>query len=171
MIKKILLIVSIILVLCIGVFFLLVKHNLPRSFHHTYTKNTDLKGENVKGLHLFDNIRDKKFLDTYGEQLHESAKNENHKYFKIEKDIEIAVNGKGEIVRFIVGGEVPTSKGIKVGDSLKKVKVAYGKKNYFRSEQGVNILGYVDKKRNQSIEFWHYEDKILFYRFDDNSME
>ncbi|RFU70612.1 hypothetical protein D0469_05620 [Peribacillus saganii] len=171
MLKKIGLIIIILSLLLTGVFFLLIKHNLPRSYHHTFTASTELKGENINGMNLFDNINDKKFLDKYGEELLESANNENHKYFKIDSDIEIAVNKYGEIVRFIVGRDVATSKGIKVGDSVKKVKSAYGKNSYLRSEQGVNILGYVDKKRNQSIEFWHVQNMVIFYRFDHNSMK
>lgn len=171
MVKKTVRSVSLILVFCIGFFFLFVNHNLSRSFHHKWTATTDLYEENINGMNLFDNIRDQEFLDKYGEQLHESAKTETHTYFQIEKNIEIAVNSNGEIMRFIVNGKVPTSKGVREGDSIKEVKAAYGKKKYSRVEQGVDILGYVDKKRYQSIEFWHYKDKVLFYRYDDNSMK
>lgn len=41
---------------------------------------------------------------------------------------------------------------------------------YKRTEQGVDILGYVDQRNHQSIEFWYGHNRILFYRLDDNSM-
>lgn len=171
MVKKARLIVSMILVLGVGFFFLFVNHNLPRSFHHKWTATTNLHEENINGLHLFDNISSQAFVDTYGELLHEHKKTDDHTYFQLQKTIQIAVNAQGEIMRISADGNVQTSKGIKEGDSLKKVKAAYGKHTYSREEQGIDILGYVDKKRNQSIEFWHYEGKVLFYRFDDNTMK
>lgn len=148
-----------------------MNHNLPRSFHHKWTATTDLHEENINGLYLIDNISNQAFVDTYGEHFHENKKTEDHTYFQLQKNIQIAVNAKGEIMRISADGNVLTSKGIKEGDSLKKVKAAYGENTYSREEQGVDILGYVDKKRNQSLEFWHYKDKVLFYRFDDNTMK
>ncbi|MEC1520719.1 hypothetical protein P9D43_01570 [Neobacillus niacini] len=63
-------------------------------------------------------------------------------------------------------------KGIEVGDSIQKAKDLYGNRYYTRIEQGVTIIGYVDKKHNQSLEFWcDSKNKIILYRLDDNSME
>lgn len=150
----------------------LLKDNFGRSFHHKYTENTNLSNENMNGFYLFENINDEKFLNTYGKPTHKSADNEFYNYYLINDGVEIAVNSKGEILRFIVENrEEPTSKGIRVGDSLEKARSSYGDNFYERLEQGVYILGYVDKKNHQSIEFWHYNNKILFYRFDDNSMD
>ncbi|MGG2065902.1 hypothetical protein [Bacillus sp. S14(2024)] len=65
-----------------------------------------------------------------------------------------------------------TAKGIKIGDKKKEIIQAYGNNYYFRTEQGTNIIGYVDKKRGISMEFWlSFDDKIIFYRLDNKSME
>lgn len=150
----------------------LLKHNFGRSFHHKHTENTNLSNENMNGFYLFENINDEKFLDIYGKQIRKSADHDIYNYYLIDNGIEIATNSKGEILRFLVESKKePTSKGIRVGDSLEKAKSAYGDNFYERLEQGVYILGYIDKKNHQSIEFWHYDNKIFFYRFDDNSMD
>ncbi|MCC2420468.1 MULTISPECIES: hypothetical protein [Bacillus cereus group] len=65
-----------------------------------------------------------------------------------------------------------TAKGIKIGDKKEDVIRKYGNNYYFRMEQGTNIIGYIDKKRYISIEFWlSYDDKVVFYRFDNKLME
>ena len=93
-------------------------------------------------------------------------------YFELKKGIEIAVNEKSEITRFIItDSNLETVKGIKIGDNKEDVIKAYGKNHYFRSEQGANIIGYVDKGRDTSIEFWLYENKVIMYRLDNKSMD
>jgi len=172
MYKKAILITISIFLLLTGSLIFLLKHNFNRSFHHKYTANTNLSSENMNGFYLYDNIHDEKFLKAYGRQNHKSFDHDVYNYYTIDNDIQIATNQQDEILHFSVANkDVPSSKGIKVGDSLKKVKAAYGKNFYKRSEQGVDILGYVDKRNHQFIEFWHYQDKVLFYTLDDNSMK
>ncbi|MEH6908848.1 hypothetical protein V7008_24720, partial [Neobacillus drentensis] len=90
----------------------------------------------------------------------------------IQDGVVIATNDKGDILRFIIGTGIPIAKGIEVGESINKVKALYGKEYYKRVEQGVDIIGYVDKKHHQSLEFWYDPQKnIILYRLDDNSME
>jgi hypothetical protein len=166
--KIILIVVLLLLVASI----IMLKPSFPRSFHHFITSSTDLKKENINGLHLLDNINDKKFLNIYGEQTSKSQDNDLYNYYKIQDGVEIAVDDKGDILRFIIEIGIPTAKIIEVGDSIDKAKALYGKNYYKRVEQGVDIIGYVDKNHHQSLEFWYnLQNKIIMYRLDDNSME
>ena len=70
-----------------------------------------------------------------------------------------------------IDSNLETVKGIKIGDNKEDVIKAYGKNHYFRSEQGANIIGFVDKERNTSIEFWLFNDKVEFYKLDIKSMK
>ena len=53
-----------------------------------------------------------------------------------------------------------------VGDKNDKIIELYGDNYYSRIEQGTNIIGYVDKEKDYSIEFWLGEEGVIFYRFD-----
>jgi hypothetical protein len=146
--------------------------SFPRSFHHFVTSGTNLENENINGLYLFNNVEDKKFVKMYGKQTFKSQDNNLNNYYKLRDGVEIGTNDKGDILRFIIGKGISTAKGIEVGDSINKAKAVYGKKYYKRVEQGVDIIGYVDKKHHQSLEFWYDPQKnIISYRLDDISME
>lgn len=146
--------------------------SFPRSFHHFVTSGTNLENENINGLYLFQNVKDKKFVEMYGKQTFESQDNNLYQYYRIQDGVEIGTNDKGDILRFIIGTGISTAKGIEVGDSINKAKAIYGKKYYKRVEQGVDIIGYVDKQHHQSLEFWYDSQKnIISYRLEDNSME
>jgi hypothetical protein len=170
-VKKRILITAV-LVFFIGTVFFWLKPHFPRTFHHRIASHTDLHNENINGFYLFDDIHSDRFISVYGEQKQKSRETENYGYYKIKDGLEIATNEKGGIFRFIVESSgIPSAKGIIVGDSISKVKKAYGENFYKRTEQGVDILGYVDQRNHQSIEFWYGHNRILFYRLDDNSMK
>jgi len=162
----------IILLVIIGLSFpSIISPNLGRSFHHIFTQSTDLNGEEVEGLKLYDNISSDKIVSLYGKQIEQSRDVAKYNYFQLRKGIEVAVNSKGEILRFIITDrDLETAKEIKLGDSDIDVKNAYGNNYYYRREQGVDILGYIDKIKNTSIEFWMHDNKVVFIRFDDTSM-
>lgn len=165
-----------IVVTCVVVFtlasvFLFLKPHFPRTCHQRITGHTDLHKENIHGFYLFDDIHSDRFIRFYGEQKHKSRDTESYIYYKLEEGLEIATNKRGGIFRFIIDSSgIPTEKGIEVGDSIAQVKKAYGDNFYKRTEQGVDIVGYVDQKTHQSIEFWYSHDRIMFYRLDDHSM-
>jgi hypothetical protein len=153
-------------------FTILLDHNFSRSYHHTFTKTTDLSKENIEGLYLNDNFNSEKITKKYGKISEQSRDVEHYNYYKLRKGIEIATNKSGKITRFIItDSNLKTVRGIKIGDKKEDVIKAYGKNNYFRSEQGFDIIGYVDKKNGISIEFWLVNDKVSFYRLDDKSMK
>lgn len=53
---------------------------------------------------------------------------------------------------------------IRVGDTLQEVIQKYGTQYYKRVEQGMSIIGYVDRTNNTFIEFWHYNEEIYEIR-------
>jgi len=146
-------------------------HTFPRSYHHTFTKTTDLSKENIEGLLLKDDFNSEEITKNYGKKTEQSRNVTGYDYFGLKKGIEIAVNEQGTITRFIIDSNLETVKGIKIGDNKKAVIKAYGKNHYFRSEQGADIIGYVDKERDISIEFWLFNDKVEFYKLDIKSMK
>ncbi|PFS11311.1 hypothetical protein COK55_22895 [Bacillus cereus] len=152
---------------------LLFDYNFPRSYHHTFTKTTDLSKENVEGMFVNDDFYSEDILQKYGKKTETSRDVIGYDYFELKKGLEVAVNKTGKITRFIVNdSNLETEKGIKIDDQKKDVIRKYGNNYYFRMEQGTDIIGYIDKKRRISIEFWLSEDdKVVFYRFDNKSME
>lgn len=166
----------IIFVASIGIVFLLsaftLDQNFPRSYHYLITSTTNLGNESVDGLSLNDDYYSKKISEKYGKKTEQSRDVQNYDYFHLSNGIEVAINKKGKITRFIItDSSLETAKGIKIGDTKKDVIQAYGDNYYFRIEQGLDIIGYVDKKRNISIEFWLADNKVNCYRLDNKSMK
>lgn len=163
----------ILFIVFIGLFFnSIVKPNLGRSLHHAFASSINLHDENIEGLKLFDDIQSKEIVSIYGIQTVQSRNVTGYQYFQLRKGVEVAVNKEGQILRFIVTDNIiETVKGIKLGDEGANIKDKYGNNNYFRREQGTDILGYVDKTRNISIEFWMYDDEVVLIRLDDTSMK
>lgn len=153
-------------------FNIIISPNLSRSFHHAFTKSIDLKAENIEGLKLYDNIHSDKIVSMYGKQTQQSPNSIEYNYFQLRKGIEVVGNSKGEVLRFIVTDKVlETAKGIKLGDNDIKVKDVYGNNYYSRREQGAEIMGYIDKEKSISIEFWMHDNKVVLIRLDDISMK
>lgn len=168
--KIIILMTTIVIILSLFVFSF--DHTFSRSYHHAFTKTTNLGMENIEGLFLNDNFYSEEISQKYGNKTEQSRDVTNYDYFELKKGIEVAVNKTGKITRFIIyDSDLETVKGINIGDKKDDVIKAYGNNYYFRSEQGANIIGYVDKKRDISIEFWLFNNKVDMYRFDNSSMK
>ena len=166
----------IIIVTLIGIILLLsafsLHHTFPRSYHHTFTKTTDLGKENIEGLFVNADFYSEELSQKYGKKNEQSRNVTDFDYFELKNGIEVAVNKKGEITRFIVtDSNLETAYGIKIGDEKKDIIKAYGDNYYSRSEQGADIIGYVDKKKEISLEFWLYDTKVNFYKLDNQSMK
>ncbi|MGE7768616.1 hypothetical protein [Peribacillus sp. NPDC096540] len=167
---------NIIIFITIGILLLLTvfsfNHTFSRSYHHTFTKTTDLSKENIEGLFLNDDFYSEEITKKYGKKTEQSRDVTGYDYYELRKGIEVATNKSGKITRFnITDRNLETVKVIKIGDKKEDVIKAYGKNHYFRLEQGVDIIGYVDKKRDISIEFWLFDDKVEFYRLDNKLMK
>ncbi|MED5016751.1 hypothetical protein P9847_05465 [Paenibacillus chibensis] len=95
-------------------------------------------------------------------------------YYTWEYGTKVATNfNDNQIIRIIVyESRFVTSKGIQVGDSKENIIQAYGNHYYKRVEQGFDIIGYVDKRLNRTIEFWLTGENIVYsIRLDKGSME
>ena len=164
--KKIIASILIMSTVLLGSFYF--KANFSRSYHHTFAKSTDLGKENIEGIYLNDEIDSGKIVSKYGKISDFSHDNVLYNYYFLREGIEVATNkDENKIIRFIVNDKnLKTEKGIKVGDKKDKIIELYGDNYYSRLEQGTNIIGYVDKEKDYSIEFWLGEEGIIFYRFD-----
>jgi len=165
-----------IIVASIGIILLLSAFTLgqtfPRSYHHLLTNTTNLGKEDIDGLSLNNDFYSGKISEKYGKELEKSRDVENYDYFELTNGIEVAVDKKGKITRFIITERgLETAKGIKIGDTKEDIIKAYGDNYYFRVEQGANIIGYVDKERERSLEFWLFDNEVNLYRLDNNLMQ
>ncbi|AFS79701.1 hypothetical protein Curi_c27080 [Gottschalkia acidurici 9a] len=150
----------------------IIKPNLGRGTHHILAESTDLSEENIEDLRLHDNIRSSKIISKYGDKMKESRDVVDYNYFNLRKGIEVAVNSEDEILRVIAtDDELKTSKGIKIGNNDTDIRSAYGNDSYYRREQGMDIIGYIDKEKSCSIEFWMVDNKVELIRFDESLMK
>lgn len=169
--KKSFLSAIVILLIGLGIYFAFTVYvNFgPRNAHYLTVKTTQLEKERIGNLSLNQSINDLKPAPTADKD------NSLFEYYTWEYGTKIVTNFKDDkIIRIIVseGNSFATSKGIHVGDSKETVIQAYGNDCYKRVEQGVDIIGYVDKKLNRTIEFWLTNDnKVILIRLDIGSMD
>jgi hypothetical protein len=156
-IKYIVLLVSIILIAIIG--FRTISHFTEgRSYYFKHTDSTNLSNESFGKVRLHDNIHNPSFVKHYGTPLSRED-NDLYDYYHWEGGLETAsiIKGKekGDIVRLIIGEveegvntktRLKTAKGIVIGSTKQDVIASYGSSYYKRTEQGVDIVGYVDHK-------------------------
>lgn len=164
------------LLLVIGLLFVFIAFfnlSFSRSYKHALCKSTDLSKENINGIYLGDSINNENVKSKYGNINKLSQDNEKYNYYYLNEQIEIATEkDDNKIKRFVVNDKnIETHKNIKINNHKDKIIKVYGKNYYKRVEQGTDIIGYVDKKNNISIEFWMVEDKVRFFRLDYDYME
>ncbi|GGI12895.1 hypothetical protein [Gottfriedia solisilvae] len=141
-----------------------------RSYYFKHEKNTDLSYEQVEGIKL-DEIMDDKFIEKHGDSVIH-METDQHTYYSIKNKM-IAVDKKNHKITRITfsSEETKTSKGIHLNDSIDKAIKTYGDTYYKRVEQGTDIIGYVDHKKDWTLEFWHDNKNIFIIRLDLKSME
>ncbi|WNB91049.1 hypothetical protein [Bacillus sp. NEB1478] len=149
-----------------------------RQYYFKNLQSTNLSKETINSIRLHENINSPAFERTYGNALGKDN-NDMYDYFHWKTGLVTASLNKGknrgEIVRLIISisdeGEKPvleTARGISVGAPKIKVLNKYGGHYYKRSEQGVEIIGYVDHTQKSTIEFWlDGKDRVFTIRFDD----
>ena len=160
-------------ILCLLFMFVSFFHSsFSRAYHHFLCKSTDLSKENIDGIYLSESINNDNVKSKYGYINKLSQDNDGYNYYYLNEKIEVATEKYDDkIIRFVVKDKnISSNKDIKIGDDKYKIIKSYGKNYYKRVEQGINILGYVDRKNNTSLEFWMYDDKIMFFRLDYNYM-
>ncbi len=135
------------------------------TFSQKLTKSTDLSDESIGGFKVLDNISSPEFIREYGEPI-DRDNNNTYDYFYWKGGLKTAsINtdeDKGKIMRLIISSTeadqfenaLQTSKGIKLGSKKADVLKKYGDHYYKSYEQGADIIGYIDHKRNITLEFW-----------------
>lgn len=155
-------IIASILALFVFIFlFLFLREN--KEFKFYITKSINLSEENIEGIYLDDSIGDSKIKNKYGTSLTPGNDNTEYNYYNLTDGIEIATNkDDSKIIRFTIDDEnIKTSRGIHVGDNKDKIIKSYGKNYYTRVEQGLDIIGYVDKGKKWCLEFWLVENNVI----------
>ncbi|ERI10035.1 hypothetical protein HMPREF0083_01876 [Aneurinibacillus aneurinilyticus ATCC 12856] len=142
----------------------------PRPIYSLITNSIDLSKENISGLKLHQDINSPSFIKEYG-KIQSLNDNNSYDYFNLKNGLVIATDKNSHmIIRIIVNDnhdkKLVTQNGIKLGDLSEKVVKLYGKNYYKRQEQGTDILGYIDKKNQTTLEFWCVENKIQMIRLD-----
>ncbi|CAM4354432.1 hypothetical protein [Paenibacillus typhae] len=125
-----------------------------------WARSTDLSAESVGGVKIGENIGSRSFTGKYQQTLNKQD-NTMYDYYEWDGGLRTAsiISGpeQGTIMRLIISGQenpLTTAKGIHIGDSKEKVMSLYGKKYYKSGEQGADIVGYIDREQNLTLEFW-----------------
>jgi hypothetical protein len=167
--KKIMIcVISLFLLLSVLILFYFINLWAPDKL----TRSTDLSSESIGGFKVHDSINGLSFKKRYGRPMSRED-NDLYDYYQWKGGLETAsiMSGsrKGAIIRFIIAGPVGadgaiidrfgnslrTSRGIKLGDSKKRVISQYGKQyyKYFDDGSGEYAIGYVDHERGLKLEF------------------
>lgn len=147
-----------------------------RSSSFIFTKTTNLNEENICGLQLYDDIGSKMFIEKYGTNI-KKLDNSLFDYYELSNGLEIATNKQKQIIRISISSSqmntiLKTSKGINLDSSVNDVIKDYGENYYKRmDDSGVSLIGYVDKNRNVTLEFYNYKNKVTMIRYDISSMQ
>lgn len=166
-------IIASILVLFVFIFLSLFLRE-DKEFKFYITKSINLSKENIEGIYLGDSIDDYKIKNKYENSLTPDNDNSKYNYYNLTDGIEIATNkDDSKIIRFIIADEnIKTFRGIHVGDNKNQIIKSYGKNYYKRVEQGADVIGYVDKDKQWSLEFWLFENNVIgMFRLDYKYME
>ncbi len=84
----------------------------------------------------------------------------------------IATNEKGQIIRIVDDSNIRTSKGIGLGSSVNETIKVYGNNYYKRIDDSKGtVIGYVDKKKKVTLEFFYNQNIVGEIRCDITSMQ
>ncbi|MDW7616105.1 hypothetical protein SC499_15575 [Peribacillus simplex] len=152
------------------------------AFSEKLTKSTDLSDESIGGYKVWDNISSTEFIREYGEPI-DQDNNNAYDYYYWKGGLKTATiksdEDKGKIMRLIISSadddlfesSLQTGKGIKLGSKKADVLSKYGDHYYKSYEQGADIIGYIDHKRNITLEFWCVQGgRVAEIRLDDSDV-
>lgn len=152
------------------------------AFSEKLTKSTDLSDESIGGYKVWDNISSPEFIREYGEPI-DQDNNNAYDYYYWKGGLKTATinsdEDKGKIMRLIISSadddlfesSLQTGKGIKLGSKKADVLSKYGDRYYKSYEQGADIIGYIDHKRNITLEFWCVQGgRVAEIRLDDSDV-
>lgn len=138
---------------------------LTREYSFWHTKNTDLSLAKPYGYYLGESLEDEAFKEKPMTKLN----NAKYDYFQIDQGIAAAANKEHKLIRIVLNKEgLEVAKGIKVGSPLSDAIEAFGGSYYKRDEEQMSdpVIGYVDWKKDMTIEFWSKNGLITEIRMD-----
>jgi hypothetical protein len=145
---------------------------LLRSSSFIFTKTTNLN-ENIGGLQIYENIDSEEFIKKYGTNF-ERIDNALFDYYKLSNgSLVIATNKQRQIIRILdYNNNLKTSKGIRVGSSVDETIKVYGNNYYKRIDDSKGpVIGYVDKKKKVTLEFFYTRNIVTEISYDITSMQ
>lgn len=153
------------------------------TYSEKLTKSTNLLKESIGGVKIHESINEFDFIKRYGKPLSKDD-NDLYDYYYWTGGLKTASirsgKNKGSIMRLIItspdnkpfDNPLHTIKGIKLGDTKEKILSLYGNNYYTSSEQGADIIGYIDHKQNITLEFWCTDDgRVSEIRLDDSTVK
>lgn len=149
---------------------------LQRSSIFIFTKTTNLSGESLVGIQLYQSINSEEFIKKYGMNL-KNIDNALYAYYDLGHGLQIATNKKKQVIRIAhSNGDTlyKTNKGISLGSSIDEVINAYGPNYYKRTDDQMPespVIGYVDHKRKVTIEFFNVNNKVVKIMYDITSIQ
>lgn len=128
--------------------------------NHNFVGNTDLAGENIGGISLYDTVDDA-FKEKYGDY----KENENDFYKEsLQFDtFHVGTNQQDKIVYISAADPaMKTDAGIQIGDPIQKVFDTYGEKYYTYDEMGLGTsVNYVDRDQGLHLQIWYMNDEVV----------
>lgn len=127
--------------------------------NHRFTGSTELIEEQI-GDFAIDDAMTEEIFDQLG--LYDELDDPNYDELFVFDGVDIGTSIHERII-FIEtrAAQMPTSKGLKVGDSVEEIKKTYGDKFYKSSNFGMGeTINYVDRNRKLHLQFWIEDDQI-----------
>ncbi|MGO4106498.1 hypothetical protein [Paenibacillus sp. YAF4_2] len=138
---------------------------LSREYSFWHTKNTDLSIAKPYGYYLGESLDDVAFKGKPMTNLN----NAKYDYFQVDQGIVAASNKEHKLIRIVLNSDgMEVAKGIKVGSPLSDAMEVFGGSYYKRGEEQMSdpVIGYVDRKKDMTIEFWSKNGLITEIRID-----
>lgn len=138
---------------------------LTREYSFWHTKSTDLSIAKPYGYYLGESLDD----DAFKGKPMTKINNAMYDYFQVDQGIVAAANKEHKLIRIVLNKDgMEVAKGIKVGSQLSDVMEVFGGAYYKRGEEQMSdpVVGYVDWKKDMTIEFWSKNGLITEIRID-----
>lgn len=128
--------------------------------NHRFVGNSDLAGEQIEDIQLH-MLVDESFKVSHGD--YDKPENARYREFLVFEEYAVGTDfQKNEVVYIETEDEdIPTVKGIAVGDSVDEIVEVYGDKNYQSNEMGQGrTINFVDRSSGIHLQFWLSDDQV-----------
>lgn len=134
--------------------------------NYHFVSSIYLNDEGLGEISLFDTV-DENFKDKHGPYT--TSENVFYKESLYFSRFHVGTNKGNKIIYLrAIDDNMSTRKGIHIGVPIQKVKDVYGENFYSIVEQGMDVIGYIDRENQVHIQFWHYQGYVIeirmFYR-------